>query len=81
MVGAHACPTGSVTDRLRSPLPRDKASAAVRCFVLLTVFGMSRLAVGGRAPAADWVLGCGALYVLATTFWRPLRRAPRKSVV
>jgi len=54
-------------------LVRERAAAAVRCLVLLTVFVMMRLPGGAqRGASLDIWLAMGSVYVLATTF-APLR--------
>lgn len=58
-----------VTDMLLPrQAPREKIAAALRCFVLLTVFLMARLQSAPRTADLDLVLSLGAAYALVTTF-------------
>ena len=58
-----------VTDMLLPrQAPREKIAAALRCFVLLTVFLMARLQSAPRTADLDLVLSLGAAYTLVTTF-------------
>jgi signal transduction histidine kinase len=54
--------------RILSQLPREKAAAAIRAFVLLTVTIMARFQSPAAPDALEWVLGIGAAYVLITSF-------------
>jgi len=60
-------------------LPRDKIAAALRCFILMTVFVMARLDSETRPAAFDLVLAIAGAYVLVSTFlpWAKLASQPR----
>ncbi len=61
--------------RLFRGVPREKAAAAIRAFVLLTVVIMARFQSPPPSDSLEWVFLAGATYILATTFL-PLMRSP-----
>lgn len=65
----------SVLPRILPGVPREKAAAAIRAFVLLTVAIMARFQSPPPSETLEWVFLIGTIYVLATTF-APLVHLP-----